>query len=85
MDCIKGHFCAILSPETSSIQNVQERMVSFEKKCFDRQHGHQLPINRQHFCDVAFSAGNARNSIKGDGNQQCSDLVSFAQQRCEGD
>ena len=31
MDCIKGHFRAILSPETSSIQNVQERTVSFEK------------------------------------------------------
>ena len=35
MDCIKGHFCAILGPETSSVQNVQERTVSFEKKCFD--------------------------------------------------
>ena len=25
MDCIKGHFCAILSPETGRMQNVQER------------------------------------------------------------
>lgn len=95
MDCIKGHFCAILSPETGSMQNVQETIVSFEKKCFALwQHGHQLPISSWHFCDMAFSAGNARNSSKDDSSRgvlgtlpvlNIPDLISFVRQPCEGD